>query len=165
MIVKRWCTYILILLLLAVPAAGWAEAAPDPGFWRQEEPLLEVVDVSIEQGVIINIELRARNCRMAGYYFGVIDRQPAADNYDWVETSDLVLRMTKWPDTYYFWVRDTEGNNYGPTEIDLPTDYYHTYLLRENTNWPKMKLSKWLPEHGTSVEAVNALIAEFAGIS
>ena len=56
MIVKRWCIYIFILLLLAVPAAGWAKDAPDLGFWRQEEPLLEVVDVSFEQGVIINIE-------------------------------------------------------------------------------------------------------------
>ncbi len=158
--VKRCFIYILILILLAVPTAGWAQSTPDPGFWTQEEPLLEVVDVSIEQGVIINIELRARNCRMAGYYFGVIDKEPAANNYDWVPTSDLVLRMTKWPDTYYFWVRDTEGRTYGPTKIELPQDYYHTYLLRQNTKNPKKKLSKWLPEHGSSVEEVNTIIAE-----
>ena len=152
---KRCFAYILILLALSVPAVARAQETPSPA-----QTGLEVVSVSIEQGVIINIELQATNCRMAGYYFGVIDKEPAADNYDWVETSDLVLRMTKWPGTYYFWVRDTEGNAYGPTKIELPEDYYHTYLLRENTNWPKMKLSRWLPEHGSSVEEVNNVIAE-----
>ena len=155
---KRCLIYILILLLLAAPAAALAEGTPASGTGTERS--IEVVDVSVELGVIINVELKAQNCRMAGYYFGVIDKQPAADNHDWVETSDLVLRMTKWPDTYYFWVRDTEGNAYGPTKIELPQDYYHTYLLRENTNWPKMKLSKWLPEHGSSVEAANTAIAE-----
>ena len=121
---KRWYICILLLLLLAVPVTGRAEETPKPEL--QGEPRLEVVDVAIEQGVIINIELKAQNCRMAGYYFGVIDKEPKPDNYDWVETSDLVLRMTKWPDTYYFWVRDTEGRTYGPTKIELPLDYYHT---------------------------------------
>ena len=152
---------MLLLLLLAVPAAALGEETPRPVAEDfQGEPRIEVRDVSIELGVIINIKLRATNCKMAGYYFGVIDKKPAANNHDWVETSDLVLRMTKWPDTYYFWVRDTEGNAYGPTKIEMPTDYYHTYLLRENTKWPKMKLSKWLPEHGSSVEEVDTIIAE-----
>ena len=164
---KRCCLYILILLLLAVPCGVAAEETPTPadaaasgGETSASQKKLEVVAYTIEQGVIINIEIRATNCKMAGYYFGVIDKKPAADNHDWVETSDLVLRMTKWPDTYYFWVRDTEGNAYGPTKIELSEDYYHTYLLRKNTEWPKMKLSQWLPEHGSSVEEANTVIAE-----
>ena len=158
---RRCLLYAVILLLLAIPAAARAEGTPDPGAATAgEEPRLEVVDVSVEQGVIINIELKAQNCRMAGYYFGVIDKQPAADNYDWVPTSDLVLRMTKWPGTYYFWVRDTEGNAYGPTKIELPTEYYLTNLLHANQGYPKKKLSLYLPEQGSSVEEANATIAE-----
>ena len=60
---KRWYICILLLLLLAVPVTGRAEETPKPEL--QGDPRLEVVDVDIEQGVIINIELKAQNCRMA----------------------------------------------------------------------------------------------------
>ncbi|MBQ7278122.1 MAG: hypothetical protein IJR17_02840 [Clostridia bacterium] len=150
---KRMLLYLLILVLL-VPGTALAETPPP-------QKGIEVTDLSIEEGVIINIRLKATNCTMAGYYFGVIDKEPAPDNYDWVPTEDLVLRMTKWPGTYYFWARDTEGNAYGPTKVELPEDAYHVNLLHKNQDYPKKKLSEYLPEaQNTTVEEVNAQIAQ-----
>ena len=158
---------MFVLLMLLVPAIGRAEETPEPEPTPlptapgPEEKGLSVESLTIEQGVILNIEIRAIHCQMAGYYFGVIPKEPAADNYDWVETQDRYLRLTKWPGSYYFWLRDTEGNTYGPTAVDLPTDYYNINFLHENQGYPKAAISTYLPEAcGTTVEEVNAAIAE-----
>ena len=122
---------------------------------------IRVEKVEIEQDLIINIYLETQDCEMAGYYFGVIPDRPAADNYDWIETGDRYLRMTKWPDTYYFWTRDTEGNMYGPTEIALPTDRYLVGMQHGDLSYPTKALSEYLPEQfDMTVDDLNRSIAE-----
>ena len=148
---------ILILLLcvtLFVPCL--------PAIAEQEEaPSITVTQVEIEQDLIINIYLYPQNCKMAGYYFGVIPDQPKADNYDWVETTDCYLRVTKWPDTYYFWTRDTEGNMYGPTQIALPTNVYQVGMGHGTLSYPTKALSEFLPEkYDMTVDDMNRQVAE-----
>lgn len=139
------------LILCAFPSLS--EDLPEKG--------IRVGKVEIEQNLIINIYLETQDCEMAGYYFGVIPDQPAADNYDWIETGDRYLRMTKWPDTYYFWTRDTEGNMYGPTEIALPTDQYLVGMEHGDLSYPTKALSEYLPEEcGMTVDDLNRTIAE-----
>lgn len=144
---------LLAVLLVWCALPSLAEDQPEKG--------IRVEKVEIEQDLIINIYLETQDCEMAGYYFGVIPDQPAADNYDWIETTDRYLRMTKWPDTYYFWTRDTEGNMYGPTEIALPTDSYLVGMGHGDLSWPNKALSEYLPEKfDMTVDDLNRSIAE-----
>jgi len=149
---KRLCVFFLLFLLL-LPAGALAAGAP-------VEKKLEVEDISIELGVILNIRIKEQNAHMAGYYFGVIDKQPAANNHDWLSYEDTYLRTTKFPGNYYLWLRDTEGNMYGPTYVEMP-QVYNTYFRMDNTEFPEEAISTYLPTHcNYSVEELNALIAE-----
>ncbi len=155
---KRIVLWIMVLLLM-LPAAVFAEndgtQAEDP-----REKKLEVVDISFELGVIINIEIAAEHCEMAGYYFGCIPDQPKPENHDWLAYSDNFLRVTKFPGDYYLWLRDTEGTMYGPWFVEMPK-IYNTYYRMENTEFPTEALSTYLPKYcNYSVEELDALIAE-----
>ena len=64
---KRIFVLFIIILLLLVPAGALADRGPVAG--EAEDPAqkkLEVEDLSIELGVILNIRLREQNCKMAG---------------------------------------------------------------------------------------------------
>ena len=154
---KRWLVLFVLLMLLLVPGLALAEdaAGSDP----LVEKKLEVEDLSIELGIILNIRIREQNCKMAGYYFGVIDKQPKANNHDWLAHKDTYLRTTKFPGNYYLWLKDTDGNMYGPTYVKMPRVYY-TYLRKDHTKFPKEAISSYLPKHGYSVEELNAYVAE-----
>ena len=73
---KRFFVFFIIILLL-IPGGAMADRSliqretGDP-----TEKKLEVEDLSIELGVILNIRIREQNCKMAGYYFGSIDKKP-----------------------------------------------------------------------------------------
>ena len=116
---KRCFVFVLISILLLVPAAALADRAPvqgeTGGIEAYAEKKLEVEELTFELGVILNIRIKAQNCQMAGYYFGSVATQPKANNHDWMAYSDTFLRTTKFPGNYYLWLRDTEGNMYGPT--------------------------------------------------
>lgn len=148
---KRRLLSALFALLLLCPCLPRAARADVPG--------LSVTSVTFELGVILNIEIRESRRSMAGYYFGVIPDQPAPDNYDWYAHTDPVLRVTKFPGTYYLWLRDTEGAMYGPTKVEMPETYL-CYFNEENTAFPPCALSEYLPTLGYSVEELNALVAE-----
>ena len=159
---KRWfVSFILLLLIPAVILAGGVPARAETG--ESAAPLekkLEVEDISIELGVILNVRIKEQNCRMAGYYFGVIDKQPKAKNHDWLDYSFTYLRTTKFPGNYYLWLRDTEGNMYGPTYVEMP-QMYNTYFRMDNTEFPKEAISTYLPTHcNYTVDQLNELIAE-----
>ncbi len=156
---KRVVLWIVAILLL-MPTLALAENTPEPAKADPQEKKLDVVDISFELGVIINIEISAEHCEMAGYYFGVIPDQPKPTNHDWLKYSDTFLRVTKFPGDYYLWLRDTEGNMYGPWFVEMPK-IYNTYYRMENTEFPTSALSSYLPEHcNYSVEEFDALIAE-----
>ena len=143
---KRWFVCFLILLLL-VPFTALADtvsAKETAGDAREKK--LEVEDLSFELGVILNIRIREQNCKMAGYYFGVIDKQPKPKNHDWMAYSDTYLRTTKFPGNYYLWLRDTEGNMYGPTYVEMP-QMYNTNLRMDNTEFPGEAISTYLPKN------------------
>ena len=158
---KRIFVLFIIILLLLVPAGALADRGPAAG--EAEDPAqkkLEVEDLSIELGVILNIRIREQNCKMAGYYFGSIDKQPKEKNHDWMAYTDTYLRTTKFPGNYYLWLRDTEGNMYGPTYVEMP-QVYNTYLRMDNTKFPEEPISSYLPKYcDYSVEQLNELIAE-----
>ena len=159
---KRW--FVLSILLLLIPAVILAGGVPTRAETGESaaalEKKLEVEEISIELGVILNIKIKAQNCQMAGYYFGVIDKQPKEKNHDWMAYSFNYLRTTKFPGNYYLWLKDTEGNIYGPTYVEMPQMYY-TYFRRDNTDFPKEAISTYLPTHcNYSVDELNALIAE-----
>ena len=116
---KRWCVFFILILML-LPTLVLADGGQSEAVLEKK---LEVEELSIELGVILNIRIREQNCRMAGYYFGNIDKQPAAKNHDWLAYTDTYLRTTKFPGNYYLWLRDTEGNMYGPTYVEMPQIY------------------------------------------
>ena len=157
---KRVFVLFCILLLLA-PTAVLAERGPV--LRENGDPLekkLEVEDLSFELGVILNIRIKEQNCHMAGYYFGVIPDKPKPKNHDWMAYTDTYLRTTKFPGDYYLWLRDTEGNMYGPTYVEMPK-IYNTNLRMDNTKFPEEPISTYLPKYcNYSVEELNALIAE-----
>ena len=65
---KRVFVLFIIILMLLVPAGALADRGPVLG--ASEDPAqrkLEVEDISIELGVILNIRIREQNCKMAGY--------------------------------------------------------------------------------------------------
>lgn len=158
---KRWCVFFILLLLL-LPTVVLADGVrrPSGDGASPSEKKLEVEDISVELGVILNIRIREQNCHMAGYYFGVIDKQPAANNHDWLAYEDSYLRTTKFPGNYYLWLRDTEGNMYGPTYVEMP-QMYNTYFRMDNTEFPEEAISTYLPSHcNYTVDKLNELIAE-----
>ncbi len=157
---KRALLWIMVILLL-VPALALAENTPEPeAAENPQEKKLDVVSITYDLGVIINIEIAAEHCEMAGYYFGVIPKQPSSKNHDWMAYGDNFLRVTKFPGDYYLWLRDTEGDMYGPWSVEMPK-IYNTYYRMENTEFPTSALSSYLPEHcNYSVEELDALIAD-----
>ena len=86
----------VLLLCCAVPAVSLADATG-----------LAVESVEFELGAIINITIKENGRKMAGYYFGAIPDQPTSDNYDWYEHFAPILRVTKFPGTYYLWLPHT----------------------------------------------------------
>jgi len=138
----------ILLLCCAVPAASLADATG-----------LAVESIEFELGAIINITINENGRDMAGYYFGAIPDRPTADNYDWYDHSDPILRVTKFPGTYYLWLRDTRGEMYGPTKIEMP-DVYRCYFEEEGTEHPPASLAEYLPTIGYSVDELNKLVAE-----
>ena len=153
---KRWCVFFILILML-LPTLVLADGGQSEAVLEKK---LEVEDISIELGVILNIRIREQNCKMAGYYFGNIDKQPAAKNHDWLAYTDTYLRTTKFPGNYYLWLRDTEGNMYGPTYVEMPK-VYNTYFRMDNTEFPEEAISTYLPKYcNYSVEELNELIAE-----
>lgn len=142
-----------------VPTLAAADQTPAPEKADPREKKLEVTDISFELGVIINIEIAAEHCEMAGYYFGVIPDQPKPDNHDWLKYGDTFLRVTKFPGDYYLWLRDADGNMYGPWFVEMPK-IYNTYYRMENTEFPTEALSTYLPKYcNYSVEELDELIA------
>ena len=153
---KRWCVFFILILML-LPTLVLADGGQSEAVLEKK---LEVEELSIELGVILNIRIREQNCKMAGYYFGNIDKQPAAKNHDWLAYTDTYLRTTKFPGNYYLWLRDTEGNMYGPTYVEMP-QIYNTYFRMDNTEFPEEAISTYLPKYcNYSVEELNELIAE-----
>ena len=149
---KRAVLWILAILLLIPVLKASGETAP--------QKKLEVTDISFELGVIINIEIRAEHCEMEGYYFGVIPDKPKEKNHDWLKWSDTFLRVTKYPGDYYLWLRDTDGDMYGPWFVEMPK-VYNTYYRMDNTEFPTEAISSYLPKYcNYSVEELDALIAE-----
>lgn len=159
---KRFILYLLILGMLLSPLPSLASEAPVRTFGECTSPVksLSIEDISFELGVIINIRIKASNCRMAAYYFGNIPDQPKADNHDWLSYSGTYLRVTKFPGDYYLWLRDTEGNMYGPTYVEMPK-IYNTYFRTSHTKFPKEAISTYLPKYcNYTVEELDALIAD-----
>jgi hypothetical protein len=154
---KRAALWILALLLF-IPSLAVTEIASGEETLPQKK--LEVTDISFELGVIINIEIHAEHCEMEGYYFGVIPDKPKEKNHDWLKWSDTFLRVTKFPGDYYLWLRDTDGDMYGPWFVEMPK-VYNTYYRMENTEFPTEAISTYLPKYcNYSVEELDELIAE-----
>ena len=57
---KRWCVFFILILML-LPTLALADGAQDGA---AAEKKLEVEDISIELGVILNIRIREQNCQM-----------------------------------------------------------------------------------------------------
>ena len=68
---KRWCVFFILILML-LPTLVLADGGQSEAVLEKK---LEVEDISIELGVILNIRIREQNCKMAGYYFGNIVSQ------------------------------------------------------------------------------------------
>lgn len=143
---------ILLALVCLIFNVHISHATSDDGLF--------IESLDFELGVIINIRVREVNRSIAGYYFGVIPDQPAADNYDWIDQADPIIRTTKFPGHYYLWLRDTKDVMYGPYEVDMP-DTYYCYFEEENTEFPPCSLEIYLKEScNYSVDELNNLIAE-----
>lgn len=124
-----------------------------------ESQKIQVKSVNIVD-TVVNIEVSTGSKKVAGYYFSSIEKTPALDGYDWINTDSAKFKTVKFPGTYYLYVKDTNGYITEPTKVVVPENFDVT-LMHKGKKLMPVSFATYLPKHGSSLEEFNKKIASY----
>ena len=144
--------------LAATDLAATDPGATDPAAQATPDPGAPVIACAYARRGVVHVELAAGGA--AAYAFTVVDTQPAADSPDWADAGGARrFSAFKSDGDYFLWVRGADGSVSEPYPVAVRSGY--RYVLRaEGLEALTEPLDGFLEEKGSSVDALNAAIAE-----
>ena len=109
---------------------------------------------------VVNIQVTTGAYKVAGYYFSNIEKVPDINGFDWIDTDEKSFKVTKFPGTYYVYVKDTSGKIIGGRRIEVPK-VFNVEMKTKGRSMMPVTLATYLKRHGSSVEELNTKIATY----
>ena len=125
----------------------------------EESKVLAIESVTVND-VVVNVKVSPGNQKVVGYYLSSIPKVPDRDGYDWIETNETDFKVTKYPGTYYVYVKDNTGKIIGGDQVVVPEIFDVTLMHKGKKSMP-ISIATYLERHNSTLDQLNIKMSSY----